>query len=96
MLHDAIYEAAAALSSQPAERRKIISIISDGSANGAPMHPFNETLNLLLKNEIQVFGVLRSSEPAKAPIRAQKLMRSCPCSSRVRVDFELMTQSWRC
>jgi VWFA-related protein len=57
VLHDAIYEAAVALSSQPAERRKIIFIISDGSAYGAPAHPFKETLDLLLKNEIQVFGV---------------------------------------
>ena len=57
VLHDAIYEAAAALSSQPADRRKIIFIISDGSAYGAPTHPFKETMDLLLKNEIQVFGV---------------------------------------
>jgi VWFA-related protein len=57
VLHDAIFEAATALSSQPAERRKIIFIISDGSAYGAPVHGFNETLDLLLKNEIQVFGV---------------------------------------
>jgi len=57
VLHDAIYEAAAALSSQPAERRKIIFIVSDGSAYGSPVHPFKETLDLLLKNEIQVFGV---------------------------------------
>ena len=57
VLHDAIYEAAVALSSQPAERRKIIFIISDGSAYGAPLHSFKETLDLLMTNEIQVFGV---------------------------------------
>jgi VWFA-related protein len=57
VLHDAIYEAAIALSSQPAERRKIIFIVSDGSAYGMPAHTFKETLDLLLNNEIQVYGV---------------------------------------
>jgi VWFA-related protein len=57
VLDDAIFEAATALSSQPAERRKIIFIISDGSAYGMPTHTFRETLDLLLQNEIQVYGI---------------------------------------
>ena len=64
-------EAAVALSSQPAERRKIVFIISDGSAYGAPMHSFKETLDLLLKNEIEVLQFLPRT--SAGPVR----MESC-------------------
>jgi VWFA-related protein len=56
-LHDAVYEAATALQSQAEDHRKIIFIISDGRAVGANAHTFDQTVDMLLKNQIQVFGV---------------------------------------
>lgn len=57
VLNDAIYEAALALEAEPADRRKIIFIISDGQAYGPSAHTFGQTLDLLLRNEVQVYGV---------------------------------------
>lgn len=58
VLHNAIYEAATALQSQPRGPRKIILMVSDGQASGhANTHSLKDNTELLLKNEIQVFAV---------------------------------------
>jgi VWFA-related protein len=57
VMHDAIYEAAVALQGRPADRRKIIIIVSDGKALGSNVHTLAENTALLLKNEIQFYGV---------------------------------------
>jgi Ca-activated chloride channel family protein len=56
-LHDAIYAGAVALRDQDASHRKIILIISDGRVMGSNEHTFDQTVNLLLQNQIQVYGV---------------------------------------
>jgi VWFA-related protein len=56
VLNDAIYAAAKSLESRPADRRKIIFVISDGQ-NAGSEHSQKETLELLLRNNIQVFAV---------------------------------------
>jgi hypothetical protein len=56
MLNDVIFTAATELASRPQNRRKIIFVISDGR-NGQNQHSFDETVNLLLANGIQVYGV---------------------------------------
>jgi VWFA-related protein len=56
-LHDAIYEAATALLAQPADRRKIVLIISDGRVAGPNEHTFEKTVDMLVQNQIQVYGV---------------------------------------
>ena len=56
-LHDAIYEAANALQTQPADHRKIILIISDGRVAGPNEHSFDKTVDMLVQNQIQVYGV---------------------------------------
>jgi VWFA-related protein len=55
-LNDVIFTAATELASRPADRRKIIFVISDGR-NGQNEHSFNETVNLLLAEGIQVYAV---------------------------------------
>jgi VWFA-related protein len=57
VLHDAIYQAALALQSEPAEHRKIVLFISDGLVAGPNVHTFASTTELLLKNRIQFYGV---------------------------------------
>jgi VWFA-related protein len=58
VLHNAIYEAATALQSRPRGTRRVIFIVSDGVAAGpANMHSLKDNTELLLKNDIQVFGV---------------------------------------
>lgn len=58
VLHNAIYEAAMALKPLPTDRMKVIFVISDGRASGkANVHSFDHNLELLLQNNIQVFGV---------------------------------------
>jgi VWFA-related protein len=56
-LHDAIFEAAAALQMLPTDRRKIIVIISDGRVNGPNEHTFDKTVDMLVRNQIQVYGI---------------------------------------
>ena len=56
VLHDAIYTAAKALELRPPDRRKIIFVISDGQAAGSE-HSQKETMELLLRNNIEVFAV---------------------------------------
>jgi VWFA-related protein len=57
VLNDAIYEAGLALQSQPADRRKIIFIVSDGQTYGKTAHTFDQTVDLLVRSDIQVYGV---------------------------------------
>lgn len=58
VLHNAIYEAAMALKPLPTDRMKIIFVVSDGRASGkANVHSFDHNVELLLQNNIQVFGV---------------------------------------
>jgi VWFA-related protein len=56
VLHDAIYEAAKALEPRPADRRKIIFVISNGQAAGST-HSQKETIDLLLRDNIELFAV---------------------------------------
>jgi VWFA-related protein len=56
-LHDAIHEAVVALQTQPEERRKIIVIISDGRVVGTEDYSFAQNTTLLLKEQVQVYGV---------------------------------------
>ena len=57
VLHDAIFEANAALKSRSTERRKVILVVSDGRVTRGNMHSLKENTDLLLQNNIQVFGV---------------------------------------
>jgi len=57
VLHDAIFEATNALKDRPTERRKIILIVSDGHVTRGNMHALKQNTDLLLQNNIQVFGV---------------------------------------
>jgi VWFA-related protein len=56
-LNDALYETVTALQEGQADRRKIVILISDGKIAGDNMHGFQETVNALLKEQIQVYGV---------------------------------------
>jgi VWFA-related protein len=58
-MHTAIYEAADALQGRPEERRKIIMLISDGAVSEpqSSPHSFNRNIDLLVRNQIQVFSV---------------------------------------
>jgi VWFA-related protein len=57
LLHDAIYEAADALRTRPADNRRIIMIISDGQVSGANKHSLEKNMDFLLANQIQVYSV---------------------------------------
>ena len=58
VLHNAIFEAATALQSRPRGPRRVIFIVSDGVASGhANTHSQKDNIELLLKNDIEVFGV---------------------------------------
>jgi VWFA-related protein len=57
LLHDAIYEAAIALRDRPKDRRKLIMIISDGQVSGANKQSLERNIDLLLRNDIQVYAV---------------------------------------
>jgi VWFA-related protein len=56
IFHDAIYEAAKALENRPNDHRKIILVISDGQNSGSA-HTQKETIDLLLRDNIEVFGI---------------------------------------
>src|SRR6202140_268520 len=56
-INDAIYAAAEQLQDRPRERRKIIFLISDGQNAKNNTHSYNETLKLLLSNDISVYAV---------------------------------------
>jgi VWFA-related protein len=61
VLYDAIYDAAKALETRPADRRKIIFIVSDGQVAGENAHTFEEITNLLLRDNIQLYAVTTDS-----------------------------------
>jgi len=54
---DAIYAAAQQLQDRPHDRRKIIFLISDGQNAKNNTHKYDETLQLLLTNDISVYAV---------------------------------------
>jgi VWFA-related protein len=56
-LYDALYDAAKALETRPADRRKIIFIVSDGQVSGQNEHSFEEVTDLLLRNNIELYAV---------------------------------------
>jgi len=56
-INDAIYAAAEQLQDRPRERRKIIFLISDGQNAKNNTHKYDETLQLLLSNDISVYAV---------------------------------------
>jgi VWFA-related protein len=56
-IDDAIYAAAEQLQSRPRERRKIIFLISDGQNAKNNTHKYDETLKLLLSQDISVYAV---------------------------------------
>lgn len=59
LMHDAIHDAALALQSRPANRRRIIVVISDGKDIGST-HTLAENTDLLLNQEIQFYAVSMS------------------------------------
>src|SRR5262245_1119770 len=61
VLYDALYDAAKALETRPADRRKIIFIVSDGQVSGENAHTFEEITNLLLRDDIQLYAVTTDS-----------------------------------
>ena len=56
VLHDAVYEAARALRDRPAERRKIIVLVSDGNAEDSEQNQEENSL-FLLEQEIQLYPI---------------------------------------
>jgi VWFA-related protein len=58
-MHTAVYEAARVLQERPEDRRKIILLISDGvvSEPQSSPHSFDRNIDLLVRNQIQVFSV---------------------------------------
>jgi VWFA-related protein len=56
-LYDALYDAAKALESRPADRRRILFIVSDGAVSGSSPHNLEEITNLLLRDNIQLYAV---------------------------------------
>ncbi len=60
---DAVFFAAMALKNQPIDRRKVILVISDGNNNGKNENSFDDTLHLLLDNNIAVYGITPDQIP---------------------------------
>lgn len=56
-LNDALYETIDAFQDGQADRRKIVILISDGKIAGPNMHGLQQTVDALLKEQIQVYGV---------------------------------------
>ena len=64
-MHSAVYEAAMALEGRPQTYRKIIFLVSDGVVSepqtsiipGKTLHSLDKNIELLLKNEIQVYAI---------------------------------------
>ena len=57
VLYDVLHDTAKALEGRPAERRKIIFIVSDGQVSGTNDHTFDEVTNLLLRDNIELYAV---------------------------------------
>jgi VWFA-related protein len=60
VLLDALHDAAKALETRPANRRKILFVVSDGQVSGNT-HTFDEVTRLLLKDEIELYAVSTDS-----------------------------------
>ena len=56
-INDAIYAAGEQLQARPRERRKIVFLISDGQNAKNNTHSYEQTLKLLLSNDISVYAV---------------------------------------
>lgn len=56
-MDDAIYEAGEMLRSRGRDRRKIIFLITDGADSHTNDHSFDETMQLLLSNDISVYAI---------------------------------------
>jgi len=63
-LYDALSEAARALESRPANRRKLIFIVSDGQVTAkSNTHSLDEISSLLLRNNIELYSVNTDTDP---------------------------------
>src|SRR5262245_25303431 len=63
-LFDAIYDAAKALETRPAWRRRIIFIVSDGRVTANKnTHNFAEIVDLLLRDNIEIYSVNTDTDP---------------------------------
>jgi VWFA-related protein len=60
---DAIFAAAMALKNQPKDRRKVVLVISDGNDTGKNEASYQDTLRLLLDNDIAVYGISNDEMP---------------------------------
>src|SRR5580700_8297882 len=56
-MDDAIYDAAEMLKGRGRDRRKIIFLISDGNNSRNNTHSFDQTLQLLLTNDVSVYSI---------------------------------------
>jgi VWFA-related protein len=56
-LDDAIYDAAQMLKGRGRDRRKIVFLISDGNNSHNNTHSFDQTLQLLLSNDVAVYSI---------------------------------------
>src|SRR5262249_46266971 len=61
VLYDVLHDTAKALEGRPADRRKIIFIVSDGQVSGTNDHTFAEVTNLLLHDNIELYAVTTDS-----------------------------------
>jgi VWFA-related protein len=61
VLYDVLHDTAKALEGRPADRRKIIFIVSDGQVSGTNNHTFEEVTNLLLRDNIELYAVTTDS-----------------------------------
>jgi len=69
VLHNAIYDAATALKSRPAARRRIILLISDGQVSGAGnTQTLDKNVDFLLENNIQVYSVATDYALREGPL----------------------------
>ncbi len=71
---DAIFFAAMALKSRPQDRRKVILIISDGNDTGKNENGYQDTLRLLLDNNIAVYGISEESIPGLRTLEVTNAM----------------------
>jgi VWFA-related protein len=61
VLYDALYDVAKALETRPADRRRIILIVSDGQVSGTNEHRYEEITDLLLRDNIELYAVTTDS-----------------------------------
>jgi len=56
VLHDAMFMASNDLATRPADRRRVVIVVSDGRTEGND-HSYDQTLTSLQENNVQVFGI---------------------------------------